>query len=224
MDTHILEWFEKLEKSATDLRDSRTSEVHTWAPVLTELHSALDSVFPPNHVILKRWEDARAHGRESVRGHDHQLPERWVIPELVGVFQTAVKLLKDGHARRLADGIRAETIGHCLDQADALARSGYAVAAMVLAGGALETHLRNLCARFGLTWPGEGSIAKYNQALGQARNLGTQELVTSSDSSLIESWGKDRNEAAHTPATFSRSATDVLAAVEGIKQFLARTE
>jgi len=95
---------------------------------------------------------------------------------------------------------------------------------MVLAGGALETHLRNLCARFGLTWPGEGSIAKYNQALGQARNLGTQELVTSSDSSLIESWGKDRNEAAHTPATFSRSATDVLAAVEGIKQFLARTE
>src|SRR5262249_26104420 len=123
-----------------------------------------------------------------------------------------------------ADGIRAETIAQCLDQADALARGGYVASAMVLTGGALETHLYNLCERFSLSWAGEGSISKYNQALGRARNQGTQNLVTASESNLIDSWGKDRNDAAHDPINFKKPKSAVQHAIEGIRQFLARTQ
>ena len=95
---------------------------------------------------------------------------------------------------------------------------------MVLAGGALETHLQNLCVRFSLSWSGNGSIDEYKKALNQARNQGKQSLVTSSDSSLIESWGKDRNAAAHKPTTFTKTPQEVQLTIDGIRQFLARTQ
>ena len=139
-------------------------------------------------------------------------------------FPSCSPAFKEGHAHRFADGIRAETIIQCLDQAEALVKAGYVAAAMVLAGGALETHLQNLCGRFALSWSGDGSISKYKQSLDQARNQGLQSLVTSSDSSLIESWGKDRNTAAHRPTAFTRTPAEVRLAIEGIRQFLVRAE
>jgi hypothetical protein len=73
-------------------------------------------------------------------------------------------------------------------------------------------------------WPGDGSISKYNQALAQSRNQGGQSIVSSSDTNLIESWGKDRNEAAHSPTSFSKTKEQVQLTIAGISQFLARTE
>jgi hypothetical protein len=223
-ETAILEWYGQLLKRATDLRAAGGAEPRAWATVFSEMHVALESVFPSSHAILRRWQDARLHGEKKIRGHDTELPERWVADEIIGLFEAASNLVKEGHLRRLADGIRAETIAHCLNQADLLANGAYFASAMVLAGGALETHLANLCIRFSLSWTGDGTIAKYNQALGQARNQGTQSMVTASDSNLIEAWAKDRNAAAHTPATFAKPAEEVLLAIQGIRQFLARTE
>jgi hypothetical protein len=223
-ETATREWYEQLLKRATDLRAANSSEPRAWATVFSEMHVALESVFPSSHAILRRWEDARLHGEKKVRGPNTELPERWVAEEIIGLFEAAHSLIKEGHLRRLADGIRAETIAHCLDQAELLANGAYLASAMVLAGGALETHLANLCSRFSLSWTGDGTIAKYNQALGQARNQGTQNLVTASDSNLIEAWAKDRNAAAHAPATFAKPAEEVLLALQGIRQFFARTE
>ena len=175
--------------------------------LLTEMQTALESVFPPLHAVRKRWEAAGDMG-----------------DLLSGIFRGAYNLLKDGHTRKFADGIRAETIIQCLDQAATLVGGNYSVGAMVLAGGALETHLCNLCERFSLPWRGDGSISKYNQALGQARNQGIQNLVTASDLNLIESWGKDRNDAAHNPLNFTKTPQEVRLTIEGIRQFLARTQ
>jgi hypothetical protein len=144
--------------------------------------------------------------------------------DLIAIFRTAHRLLQDGHVRTFADTVRAETIMQCLDQAEILLAAKLTVPAMVLAGGALETHLQNLCVRFGLSWSGDGSIGKYKQALDQGRNQGKQSLVTSSDTSLIESWGKDRNTAAHTPTAFTASLQQVKLTIDGIRQFIARTE
>jgi hypothetical protein len=188
------------------------------------MHSALESVFPPSHAILRRWEDAIARAKQIPKGNRIQTPELWVCNELIGIFRTAITLLKNGLIRSLADGVRAETVAQCLDQAEALGRAGYAAAAMILAGGALEAHLRILCMRFNLSWQRDGSIGSYKQSLDQARNQGTQSLVSSSDSSQIESWGKDRNEAAHTLASFAKAPQQVLHIVEGIRQFVARTQ
>jgi len=205
----LLTWFEQIDEHITQTINSRTGESDAWPALLTEMQTALESVFPPSHTVLKRWENPRSREKD------------WI-----GTFRAAHRLLKDGHARRFVDGIRAETIAQCLDQGETLAQAGYIVAAMILAGGALETHLQNLCGRFSLSWPGDGSINKYKQVLDQARNQGIQDLVTSSDSSMIESWGKDRNTAAHNPIDFAKIKTppEVRLAIEGIRQFLARTQ
>jgi hypothetical protein len=136
-----------------------------------------------------------------------------------GIFQAAYRLLKEGHTRKFVDGVRAETIVQCLDQAAALVGNGYVIAAMVLAGGALETHLHNLCSRFSLSWSGDGSISKYNQSLVKARNQGVQSLVTAGDSNLIEAWGEDRNTAAHEPTKFTKTSQEVRLSIEEFASF-----
>jgi hypothetical protein len=220
----LLAWFDQIGTRITIFRTSPTGEHDAWASLFTEMQTALESIFPQSHPVLRRWEDALSRGKQSQRGNHLQTPEKYVSKELMGTFEAAHRLLQEGHARRFADGIRAETIAQCLGQAETLARFGYASAAMVLAGGALETHLLHLCERFCLSWQGDGSISKYNQALGQARSQGMQDLVTSSDSSAITSWGQDRNGAAHSPLTFTKTQPEVLLIVEGIRQFLLRTQ
>src|SRR3989338_6399371 len=188
-DKELLKWFEKLEQRVLELRTSKTGEHDVWASVFTEMLTALTIVFPASHVIISRWETAVARGIKAMVGNRPAPPEMFVRDELIGIFQTARSLIANGFTRRFADGIRAETVAVCLDQSESFARSGYSVAAMILAGGALETHLRGLCIRFGLTWQGNGSIGSYKQTLDQARNSGIQSIVSSSDSSQIESWG-----------------------------------
>ena len=219
-----IEWLDALNQRFIDTRAAKNGEHDVWAAIWSEMRAALESVLPPGHVVLRQWQDAVARAKTVNRGNRVEVPENWVADELVGLCRTAISLLKNGHLRSLVDGIRAETIAQCLDQAEVLVRAGYVSAAMVLAGGGLETHLRNLCLRFGASWQGNGSIAAYKQALDQGRNSGSHTVVSSSDSSQIESWGKDRNDAAHTPATFARTAQEVSLAIAGIRQLLSRTQ
>jgi len=219
-----LAWFEALDQRFTETRASKTGEHDVWSAVYSEMRAALDTVFPPSHVVVRQWDDAVARAKKILSGNAIQVPEHWVSGELVGIFRTSLSILKNGYLRSLADGIRAETVAQCLDQADVLARAGYAAAAMVLVGGGLETHLRGLCVRLGCSWQGNGSISSYKQALDQGRNQGRQATVSSSDSSQIESWGKDRNDAAHSPATFAKTPQEVGHIIEGVRQFLGRTQ
>lgn len=223
-DKQAIAWLEALNQRYIDTRAAKNGEHDVWAAIWSEMRAALESVLPPGHVVLRQWQDAVGRAKAIDRGNRVEVPENWVGGELVGLCRTAISLLKDGHLRSLIDGIRAETVAQCLDQAEMLGRAGYVAAAMVLAGGGLETHLRNLCVRFGTSWQGNGSIAAYKQALDQGRNNGSQTVVSSSDSSLIESWGKDRNDAAHAPATFARTAQEVSLVIAGIRQLLARTQ
>jgi hypothetical protein len=219
----LLTWFEQMEGRVSQTFTPGTHQYAMRTALLTEMQTALESVFPPSHTVLRRWEDVRSRESQALQ-NDHGSRLEFAQDELIAIFRVAHRLLKEGHAHKFADGIRAETTMQCLDQAEALVKAGYVAAAMVLAGGALETHLQNVCGRFALSWSGDGSISKYKQALDQARNQGLQNLVTSSDSSLIESWGKDRNTAAHTPTAFTKTPAEVRLAIEGIRQFLARAE
>jgi hypothetical protein len=154
----LLIWFEELEKRVSESRASQIVAPGVWAAIFAEMHAALESVFPPSHAIVRRWEDATSRARGFARGPRIETPELWIRDELIGIFRTALGLLRTGLIRSLANGVRAETVAQCLDQAEALGRAGYAAAAMLFAGGALETHLRALCMRCSLSWQGSGSI------------------------------------------------------------------
>jgi hypothetical protein len=74
-----------------------------------------------------------------------------------GIFASAHEQLREGRLDSFIDTVRAQAEDDLLEQAEALRDDGLLVAATVLAGGALEVHLRQLCAktrsRFRVTAP-----------------------------------------------------------------------
>jgi len=183
---------------------------------VTDAETALEAVFPPGHVTRKRWVAVMT-GERIARdyGTTH-------LKQGLGTVQSALALLESGRLRGLIDGVRAETMAELLDQAEILLKKEYLIAAAVLAGGALETHLLHLCQRNELPWVGDGSISKYDQPIAQARKVGTVEVYSGTDSKLVTGWGGIRNDAAHEPTKFKHSAADVRLMLEGIRQFIAR--
>jgi hypothetical protein len=179
---------------------------------------ALDLVFPSKHVLRVSFDDVLEQGREKWSQYGHV----WVLESAIGVFRSALGFLKSGKHRSLIEGAKAETVDELLDQAGLLLSDNYMVAAAVIAGGALETHLAHYCQANGITLNVNPTIGNYNSAIGQARNQGKTVYATA-DTGLVNGWGGIRNEAAHTPAVFKRTPEEVRLMIEGIRQFLART-
>ena len=208
----ILSWFESLEaKAQTPIGDgpTRTQFARNWT---TQALSALCAVFPETHPVVSQW---RVLDRQiSVDLHE------FYFVSFLGIFEGALAQIREGRIGSLIDAIRAETEGDLLDQADAFL--AYPYAAAIVAGGALETHLRHLVNKKGLTINGEGSISKYDAAIAQARNAGN-EIYSANLGKLVTGWGGIRNDAAHDPGNFPWSKEDVRRMIEGIRDFIERT-
>ena len=218
----LLDWFEEVAQDGTNLGRVERTMTDSWyadreaiSAWLTAAGSAMKSVFPSGHQAIRDWE--RLMETPPVKRN-----REWCVREAKGIFFSAQKQLKDGRIGTLIDGAKAETVGEVLDQAEQLVGSGYLVASAVLAGGALETHLLHLCQRAGLTWRGDGSIEKYNNAIGQHRNAGT-EIYSSNYGKLVTGWGGIRNDAAHKPGAFKHSDGEVRRMIDGIRDFTAKT-
>ena len=120
----LLAWFEQIDERISQTFTPTTYQFAERAALLVEMKTVLESVFLPWHAVLRNWEDARS--REALQ-RDHTTNLAFAQDELIAIFRMAHRLLKEGHARRFADGIRAETIAQCLDQVDVLLRGGYVV-------------------------------------------------------------------------------------------------
>jgi hypothetical protein len=210
-EVELVAWYAKISKV--------TPDDDTAADWITEAESALAAVFPDSHPVRSAWAATRARGGTAIGW----TKSKGIVKEFEGIFASAERQLKEGRLRSITDGIRVETVGECLEVADALLGANHVVAAMVIAGGALEVHLRHLCGRFGVLPSGNGSISTYNDALSKARNAGTT-TISASDSKSVTAWGGRRNDAAHSPTTFAATVEEVRLIVEGIRQFIARTQ
>ena len=168
----------------------------------TETETALQAVFPDGHAVRQAW--SRVTQDPSARNIAD------VVEELLGVFEEATTLVRDNRLSSLIDAIRIESESELLDQVLVLANADHRAAATVIAGGALETLLRHYLDRHAIPIAGEGSISKYNSAVGQARKANPN-LYNANDGTLVEGWGGYRNEAAHvpgasrTPGSFART-------------------
>lgn len=192
----------------------REQQAASW---IAEAESALAAVFPPSHAIRARWNGVLA----NVVAQKYVIPMAMAFEPARGVLEAALRVLEGGKLQSLVDGIRAETAAGLLDQAAVLLPK-YPVAAAVIAGGALETHLLHLCVRNGLVPPGDGSISRYNDAIAQARNSGMVEVYSATEGKQVTAWGGIRNDAAHIPTTFSRTADEVRLMIDGVRQFIIR--
>jgi len=187
-------------------------EFSAWA---SESAAAIAAIFPSSHPISLSWEAAIK--RKAVAGMNFD----GAIKQCIGALEGARNLVRDGRLSSILDGVRAETVDELLDQAEHLASQNYAVAATVVAGGALETFLHFKCTTNGLTWQGHGSIDKYKGLLAEARKSGT-EIVSVTDEKSITAWGGLRNDAAHRPGDFKESSERAKLMVEGIRQFIMK--
>ena len=183
---------------------------------VSEAGAAIKSVFPPAHYFCQTWDRLATRMQPNhVRGI--------TLDEMVGTFQAATYFLRDGQLGALINEIHAQTEIELLDQASTFVAENRLAAASVIAGGALETHLRQLVARYNLTIAGAGSINSYNGAIAQARKTGAMMDVTSGDVSQVTAWGQDRNDAAHDPGNYRRSKEQVDLMIQGIRNFISRT-
>ena len=113
----------------------KTLEKNRWVWV-TEAETALHSIFPPVHPVRSQWKASLSRLKnQSLQG---------IWDSLVGNIQGVQNLVEQGHLDSLVDAIRIETEDELLDQALTLLNVKQFVAATVIAGGALETHLRHL--------------------------------------------------------------------------------
>jgi len=224
--TDILTWFAEINDrprgTVTTDRYADTSphypaeQTHEW---IADAESALQQVFRDGHAIRKQWVERLAH----TEGRSFRITHRDVVDALRAIFSAATGQVKAGRLSTLADGIRAESVSELLDQADVLLAGNYHTAAAVITGGALETTLHHLCERAEILPAGQGSISKYEQALGQARKAG-DEVISTGDGKQVIAWGDLRNEAAHTPVDFAKLHTvaEVRLMVSGVRAFLSK--
>lgn len=183
---------------------------------------AIKRVFPPGDPVVRRWDEIFKEGTSA-----GALTNEVNVDAAVALFREAHKILKSDRFATLMDGVRAETVGELVDQAEALLARGWLAAAMVTAGGAVEGALRHLCASATppITIEGHGSIEKYNAAIGKRRNEGA-EVLTANQSKMVTAWGGYRNAAAHDPLEFAdvHSKESLRAVIDGIRQFLGNLE
>ncbi len=188
------------------------ASAHEWA---TEAESALAAVFPESHPTRQAWARIHKHPKARFVGE--------VFDQFMGAFKGAYNQIRDNRLASLMDIIRLESESDFLDQATELVEADARAAGAVIAGGVLETHLKNYVDKHGLSFAGSGSISKYNSAVGQARKSNPGQLYSVNDGKLVEAWGGDRNDAAHEPSSFARTRADVKRMIEGIREFIGRT-
>lgn len=215
----IMAWFDEIAATRFPERYMGSMDPGPTAQWAANAQSALESIFPAGHPVMKRWTEAMSKGQQSKQNFYGMTGQ---MDALRGIFDAGHAQIKAGRVRGLVASIQARTNEELLEQADQLLADKYLVAATVIAGGALETHLRHLCERNQLaSWKGEGTINKYNDAIAQERNNG-HEIFSSTDTNMIKGWGSARNEAAHAPGEFKRTDAEVRMMIDGIRQFMAR--
>jgi hypothetical protein len=127
------------------------------------------------------------------------------------VFEAAREDFEGGYLASVHDLVRAEVFESELEQAAELLKSGYGLAAAVIAGVVLETAIRDLCTRNQIQ---HGKLDKMNADLAKAGvyNGVVQKRITH--------LAAVRNSAAHgNEAEFN--TYDVNAMIDEVEQFLA---
>lgn len=142
--------------------------------------------------------------------------DRWstnyqTFKSMKAVFLAAKEDFEGGYLTSVKSLVQAELFDSELEQATELLKSGYKLAAAVVCGVVLETSLRELCNKNGLSI---GNLNKMNADLSKAGvyNLLIQKKITA--------LADIRNNAAHgKPEAFSE--TDVQEMIRDTERFLA---
>jgi len=140
----------------------------------------------------------------------------------MGIITALQMDLKAGYLSTFTELIHGEIFADFLEMADYLCREGYKDAAAVIAGGTIESHLRQLCIKNGI----EVEIQTQKGIEPKKADLMNSELSKNSiysklDQKNVIAWLDFRNKAAH--ARYSEYSKDqVELFIAGIRDFITR--
>lgn len=128
-----------------------------------------------------------------------------------GVFISAYNDYKNGYLFKIKSLVNAEVLDNVIEQSEELFKAKYKDASCIIAGVALETTLRKLCADEKLTI---GKLDKMNADLAKAGkyNILKQKQITA--------WADIRNKAAHGKWE-EYTDIDVKQMMDGVRNFIA---
>ena len=106
-----------------------------------------------------------------------------------------------------------------IEMAKQLAKSGYKDAAAVICGSTLESHLRELCKKYGIATEVGGRPKKADRMNAE---LAKATAYSALDQKIVTAWLGLRNEAAHGEySVYDEKQVDDL--ISGAEHFIART-
>lgn len=140
----------------------------------------------------------------------------------LGAYAGVAEALRDdmaaGWLDSLTELIHAETLADILSQAEELLQKGYKGAAAVIAGSALEAHLKLLCVKHSIPTILPSGAPKKADAMNS--ELVKAAVYNSIRQKSVTSWLGVRNAAAHGDYD-AFSAGDVKSSVGPIRDFIA---
>lgn len=159
----------------------------------------------------------RAFGEDSVHYRDFRTHyDSWTEWEsgfetCRAIFLAAKEDYEQGYLFDVRALVKAEVLDDAIEQATELLNAGYKDPACVVAGVALESAIKEICTREGIS---HGKLDLMNTELRKAGiyNLAKQKQITA--------WADLRNKAAHGDWT-AYDAADVKALIEGANRFIA---
>jgi hypothetical protein len=142
--------------------------------------------------------------------------------KVLGVLEALHSDVSSGHLDSLSELIHAELFSDFLDMADHLLSEGYKDPASVLAGAALEEHLRQLCKKNGIAIEIQGKSGIHPKKADQMNSdLAGADIFSKLDQKSVTAWLGLRNNAAH--GKFGEYTKEqVVLMISGIQDFIIR--
>jgi len=214
IDTLVIKRFEELEERAKKILEGKVFAFSSDEGV---------KYFKIDESVYKGWavnglnllgrifgEDG-IHYKVFLNKYEHISEWESNLKESLELFRAAKEDFVGGYLFNARGLIQAEVFGDALEQASELLRSGYKDPACVVAGVALETTLKELCSRNGVS---VAKLDKMNADLCKSGiyNMGMQKQITA--------WAERRNKAAHGEWNEYKDA-DVEDMIDGINRLIA---
>jgi hypothetical protein len=163
----------------SDLKDESSAFV-------VRLRAAIERLAPASSTYVKEM---------NAIASDKNNSTAFRIRAYVGILQALRADADEAWLQGVSELLHADTLADFIDQADELASKGYDNAAVVIAGSALEAHLRLLCGKNGINVELDSSRRMKADAMNA--ELVRSGVYNSLQQKAITSWQAIQNAAAH---------------------------
>lgn len=209
--------FNEIHQQMEDLLNSKCSKHNSFLEkdqVEIESNALLEWKVKARSLLNKACGEQSEHYKEFLKNEEVGLygTSLATLGRLKAIFIAAKEDYEGGYLKETRSLIQAEVFDSELEQAMALHKAGYKLSAAIVAGVVLETALRELCDREGIS---HGKLDKMNSYLAKA---GTYNKL---QQKRITALADIRNSAAHGKLS-EFTDQDVLDMVRDVERFLTK--